>query len=288
MSYKVTLYNIFIASPSDVTWARIRVRDSIQVWNEVHTKHSKTVLYPLGWDRNSAPSMGRPAQAIINEKLVAEADLLIGVFWTRLGTPTENFDSGTVEEIELHIKAGKPTMLYFSEEPVAMASVDRDEYDRLQLFKQSCKVRGLYHQFESPAQFAEDFNRHLAITINELIGHTESQRLTNLEALPVAGEDGDAFPPLPPISEGLTDEAKRLLKEASLDPHGHVMHIRYIGGVSLQVNGKNMISSDARREVARWEAALHDLVRAGLFIGRGHKGEVFELTDLGYKVADTL
>jgi hypothetical protein len=225
---------------------------------------------------------------MINEKLVAEADLLIGVFWTRLGTPTESFDSGTVEEIELHIKAGKPTMLYFSEEPVAMASVDRDEYERLQSFKKTCQSRGLYHHFESPAQFAEDLNRHLAITINELIGQAASYRSSDAGLLSITGEL--SFPPAstPAISDGLTEEAKKLLKEASLDPHGHVMHIRYIGGVTLQVNGKNMISSDGRREVARWEAALHDLVRAGLFIGRGGKGEMFEITDLGYKVADTL
>ena len=40
MSQAVTLYNIFIASPSDVTWARAQIRQTVHAWNKVHAKHS--------------------------------------------------------------------------------------------------------------------------------------------------------------------------------------------------------------------------------------------------------
>lgn len=277
MSYAVTLFNVFIASPGDVGAARVQVRNSVRLWNEIHTKHRKAILFPLGWETNSAPEMGRPAQEIINDKLLADADILVGVFWTRLGTPTEGYASGSVEEIERHIEAGKPTLLYFSEEPVAMASVVREEYDRLQEFKESCRSRGLYHEFADITQFAADLNKHLSMHMNELLG--------------AAGSGSVGIPSVsfaPSASPALSKEAKILLKEASLDPHGVILHMGYIGGTEIQVNGKNVIGDGGRREVALWEAALEQLQNQGLLRSRGGKGQVYELTDQGYRVADTI
>lgn len=88
MSQAVTLYNVFIASPSDVAWARAQIRQTVHAWNEIHAKHSAAVILPVGWESSSAPNMGKPAQELINEKLLSDADILVGVFWTKLGTPT--------------------------------------------------------------------------------------------------------------------------------------------------------------------------------------------------------
>jgi len=86
----------------------------------------------------------------------------------------------------------------------------------------------------------------------------------------------------------LSQEARILLKEASLDPHGHIMNVRYMGGTAIQTNGKNMIPSNERREIAKWEAALEDLIHKDLLVERGHKGEVFEVSNLGYQIADMI
>lgn len=228
MSQTVTLYNVFIASPSDVAWARAQVRQTVHAWNEIHAKHSAAVLLPVGWESSSAPNMGKPAQELINEKLLSDADILVGVFWTKLGTPTAEYDSGTVEEIERHIEAGRPTLLYFCAEPVALDSVNRDEYDRLVEFKKACREGGQYHTFDSPAQFAEDFNRHLSMHMNDLMGAS---------AAPV-----QEARPLP--SQQLSGEAKALLAAAAKDMHGSVLVVRHINGTDIQTNGKNMIASN--------------------------------------------
>ena len=270
MSQAVTLYNVFIASPSDVAWARAQIRKTVHDWNEIHAKHSESVLLPVGWETSSAPNMGKPAQELINEKLLSDADVLVGVFWTKLGTPTTQYDSGTVEEIERHIQAGKPTLLYFSGEPVALDSVDRDEYDRLVAFKKTCRDRGQYHTFDTAGQFADDFSRHLAMHMNELIGAS---------ATPISGTKTLS-------NNQLSDSAKILLGEAAKDNQGSVLVMRYLGGTAIQTNGKNMIASNERREIALWESAVEELVRLQLLVGRGSKGEVFEVTALGYELAD--
>lgn len=272
MSQAVTMYNIFIASPSDVAWARTQIRQSVHAWNEVHAKHSSAVLLPLGWESSSAPDMGKPAQELINEKLLSDADILVGVFWTRLGTPTAEYDSGTVEEIERHIQAGKPTLLYFSGEAVALDSVDHLEYARLVAFKSSCRDRGQYHAFATPTAFAEDFSRHLAMHMNGLTGVAVS-------------EPGPAVSMLP--SQQLSDEAKTLLAEAAKDDHGCVLVVRHMNGTDIQTNDKSMISSASRREIAAWEFAVEQLVRLDLLVARGGEGQFFEVTALGYEIADS-
>lgn len=275
MSYGVTLYNIFIASPGDVAWARTQIRKSLYLWNEVNTKHRNAILFPLAWETSSAPNMGTPAQTIINETLLSEADLLVGVFWTRLGTPTADFESGTVEEIERHIKAGKPTLLYFSEQPVALGSVDRDEYERLQDFKKSCQSRGLYHQFDDQIQFAEALNRHLGIHINTLLG---AQSATS-ERPAVASLS---------LSQKVSEASKILIKEASKDAYGTVMNLQSIGESEIQTNGKAFGSNAGAREAAKWQSALRELIELGFLVGKGTKGAIYEVTNQGYEYADSL
>lgn len=222
--------------------------------------------------------MGASAQTIINKQLLTKCDLLVGVFWTRIGTETEQYLSGTVEEIERHIAAGKPAMLYFSSQPVALDTVDPDQIARLKQFKESCQQRGLYESYDSYGDFRTKFYRHIQLKINDHpifdVG-TMSDRASET----VESETG-----LP----DLTHESRILLKEASQDPHGVIIHARFIGGTALQTNGKNLISSNERREVAKWEEALQELTRTDLVVERGHKGEMFEISNLGYQVADMI
>lgn len=86
-------------------------------------------------------------QKLINQRLLVDCDLLIGVFWTRLGSPTGNEASGTVEEIHRHLNAGKPAMIYFSSKPVAPESLDREQYESLKLFKTECMQKGIDRVF---------------------------------------------------------------------------------------------------------------------------------------------
>lgn len=199
------------------------------------------------------------------------------MFWTRIGTATDDYASGTVEEIERHIKSGKPAMLYFSSQPVAMDTVDLEQVARLKEFKESCRGRGLYEGYDSHSDFKTKFYRHLQLKVNE-------HPLFNAAEHLVAGEVAESKTRLPDLST----EARILLKEASQDPHGTILYVRYIGGTDIQTNGKNVIPSGERRMVARWEQALEELANQGLVVARGHKGEVFEVSNLGYQIADMI
>lgn len=264
-----------IASPGDVASERSIIRDVVYEWNAVHSNTRKIVLLPIGWESHSSPEMGAPAQAIVNSQVLDKCDLMVGVFWTRLGTETDDYASGTVEEIERHIETGKPTMLYFSSQPVAMDTADLEQVAKVKAFKDSCRGRGLYESYDSHSDFRTKFYRHLQLKVNE-------HPLFNAgvsEAGNVVTESNTKLP-------SLTMEAKVLLKEASLDAHGTIVYVRYMGGTDIQTNGKNIIPSKDRRDIAKWEQALQELANLGLVVARGHKGEIFEVTNLGYQIAD--
>lgn len=165
MPFNSSAYMVMIASPGDVTRERKIVRKVIQDWNDLHAADRKIVLLPRDWQLNSYPAMGDRGQGLINKQVLKNCDLLVGMFWTRLGTPTGAAPSGTVEEIREHIAAGKPTMLYFSDAPIEPGRVDPLQYEQLQRFRAECKNGGLVETYKNCRQFAAKLSRQLHLTI---------------------------------------------------------------------------------------------------------------------------
>ena len=168
MPYQAKVYKILIASPSDVKNERRAIAEVIYAWNAANATATGLILEPVSWETHSTPEMGGRPQAIINRQIVQDCDILVGIFWTRLGTQTGEAESGTVEEIEEFIKAGKPVFLYFSSVPVALESVDQDQYKRLLAFREEMESQGLVSRVESVEELREKFQGHLTRKMHEL------------------------------------------------------------------------------------------------------------------------
>lgn len=282
MAFTATVLSVMIASPSDVTEERNLIRDIIHEWNDLNSKSTECVLLPVGWETHSAPDLNGRAQESIN-KSVEHCDLLVGVFWTRLGTPTGDFESGTVEEIKRHISGGKPAMVYFSTAPVAPQSLDPKQYEALKEFKNWCYGQGLVDTYDHISDFSDKFRRHIQMKVrdNPELAKRILKTELSLSKDPAQGREMS-------LIERLSDEAKRLLTEAAKDSQGTISHMRFDGGQVIQTNGINFAVSNDRRSIARWEAALGQLQSEGLVVERGTRGVVFEMTATGYEVADAL
>ncbi|MGR6429395.1 hypothetical protein ACU5AY_00580 [Rhizobium sp. PAMB 3174] len=283
MAYRANVISVMIASPGDVLEERNQVRDIIHEWNDLNSARTQSVLMPVGWETHSAPSLSGRPQEIINERVLDKCDLLVGVFWTRLGTPTGEAQSGTVEEIQRHLDAGKPVMVYFSTAPVAPQSLDQDQFNALQVFRKWCEGKGLIETYDNIADFRDKFRRQLQIEVRDnsyLASMETGTKPEEIERRIVI--DADQSHPF------LSEEAKTLLIEASNDKSGVIMSVRHMGGQAIQTNGRNFVDSSDRRSVARWEAAINELLEQGFITPRGNKGEIFEITDKGYKYSDDL
>lgn len=275
MSFDAVVYNVMIASPSDVANERDIVRDVIAEWNAIHAAGRRVVLLPLGWETHSSPAMGTSPQEIINQQILGSADLLVGVFWTRIGTATSSYASGTVEEIEEHIKAKKPVMLYFSGAPVHPDSVDPKQYGQLKEFRESLRPRGLFETFNSPDELRKKFNRQLQLKLNQ-DAYFVVQQAT------VAAVIGGALP------DRFSREALILLKNVSQDRHGTIQRLTNLGGTSISSNGQTFVEYGDFRGLATWEAALRELEEAMLLEATDYGREMFRATRRGYEMADRI
>lgn len=135
MSFKAEVYRVLIASPSDLADERLVATQAINEWNSLYALAESVVLLPVKWETHATPRSGIRAQAAINDELVSTSDILVGMFWTKLGTHTGVAESGTVEEIDQFVAAGKPALLYFSRRPIDPNAINIRQQRRLRAFK---------------------------------------------------------------------------------------------------------------------------------------------------------
>ena len=279
MSYQATVFRVMIASPSDVEEERDVVRAVLSEWNDVNSEKRSIVLLPVGWETHSTPEMGDRPQAIINRQL-RDCDLLVGVFGARIGTPTGEYVSGTVEEIEEHIRAGKPTMLYFSTGPVERENLGSGQYAELEKFRESCKTRGLLVEYGDTGDFRAKFYRQIQLKLNDNKCFTSVSE----PASELSSEPEREAPDLPTLSK----EAQEMLTEIGHDSDGHLTRVEIRKGLMIQSNGKEFVGDWDPRKRALWEGAIEELESHGLIKDRGYKREVFGITREGFRAAELL
>jgi hypothetical protein len=90
---------------------------------------------------------------------VDSSDILIGMFWSRLGTPTGVAASGTAEEIDRFVAAGKPALLYFSKR--TQKDLDSRQAAKLKKFKAATYKRALIGTFRSTTELKRILLRDL-------------------------------------------------------------------------------------------------------------------------------
>lgn len=169
MPFEAKVFKILIASPSDVGEERNMIPEIINDWNAINAVKLKFLLMPIKWETNSAPNLNNRPQSIINEQIVNDCDLLVGVFWTRIGTNTGISISGTVEEIEQFVKSKKPVMLYFSQSPIDPDKIEIEQFTILKNFKEKMRVQGLTETYNNIFDFRQKFSRQLGINIYHII-----------------------------------------------------------------------------------------------------------------------
>lgn len=181
MPYRSDTYRVLIASPSDLEEERRAATDAINEWNAQHAAAEATVLLPVKWETHATPETGVRPQSAIDRQLVANCDLLIGMFWTKFGTSTGVADLGTVEEIDQFVAAGKPALLYFSSKPVDPNKIDLRQQRKLRQFKAETYKTALVGSFASTAELHSILLRDLVNQMRQMRSRRRSSRIDKLE-----------------------------------------------------------------------------------------------------------
>jgi len=191
----VRQYTILISVPSDVQNEVTIVRNVLDSFNATIGKINGINLLPVYWSTDAYPQAGNTPQNIINNQIVEQSDAVIATFWTRFGSPTDKYQSGTEEEIEYMIENGKQIFLYFSDVPASPNSINFEQYEQVKAFREKYKNRGLYFTYDSLEKFEKLLFNHLIFHFiqNELQeGSLNTTKRTNSK-LEIRSYVDDAF-----------------------------------------------------------------------------------------------
>lgn len=161
------LLKLSFCGPGDVLKEIELGRAVVDEWNRIHGEARGHWVKDQHWKTDSHPTLGDRPQAIINQQILDESDIVVAIFWQRFGSPTGVADSGTAEEIQRSTQRGRKVMVYFSDLESAKAS-DVVQTEAVWKFRQQLREKGLCSSFASRTQFRQDFARHLSQALNEL------------------------------------------------------------------------------------------------------------------------
>ena len=169
MPRNTAVFQVFVASPSDVADERRLLEGVIRQLNQVWSKSLGITFELLKWETDVHPSFSTDPQAAINEQIGLEYDVFIGIFWGRFGTPTPRAASGTMEEFERAYsrftsnKTSPEIMIYFKDAGISPSKTDTEQLQKVNDFRESLAVKGgLYSMFEDQAGFESSLRSHLS------------------------------------------------------------------------------------------------------------------------------
>lgn len=201
MAQNVMLYHLFISCPSDIKNEITLIDNAVEEFNEYYAGPLGISIKTCHWRKSAYPQSGGKPQKLLNEQLVDNCDAAVAIFWTRFGSPTEEYASGTEEEIERMLQSGKQVFMYFSDKAIPPSQMDEDGYKQVLAFREKYKDRGIYFTYSSDDEFKKLFFAHLSkhfLTLKR-IEEVYSDRLSNLKLLGI-------------------DKARKLSDEASVYP----------------------------------------------------------------------
>ena len=164
----VRLFRVFFSAPSDVIAEHEIVEGVLREWNVQHGQALGIRVELVHWRTHAYPATGKRPQSLINKQAFDRSDIVVGVFWTKFGTPTGRFGSGTEEELRRGIAQDKEVAVYFSRIPPPKHKGQPLQFTKIEAFKRKIGKKALYWEFSSLIGFERDFRNHLAMVMQNL------------------------------------------------------------------------------------------------------------------------
>lgn len=169
--YFITL---LISSPTDLKTQRDILERACLEWNRSKGKELNRIVQSLRWEKDMPITSNKTAQEIVDEELVKNSDLIVALFWTRFGTPTEKYASGTLEEIELILENNRPAIVYFYVKKIDPGKIDPTQLSMVNEFKEKYKNKGVYRDIKNDKELVDFFVKDLSYNFDRIINQLSS------------------------------------------------------------------------------------------------------------------
>ena len=168
MSKTITSYKLFVSCPSDVEAYLDSIQTAITSFNHGFGNLNDISIDVIHWRKDvfSNIEKGGSSEGEIIKQALEKTDMLIGIFWTRFGMPTEKYKSGTEEEIDYMLGERKPVSLYFLDKPVSPSKIDTKQLKKIKDFMKKHQKDGIYTILENEMDLAfrlkDDFEKRFS------------------------------------------------------------------------------------------------------------------------------
>ena len=177
MPKTINQLRVVVASPGDVQEERDAVEAVAVELQHAMGKFLGLSLEVVRWETDTYPGFHLDGpQALLDPLLkIADADIVVGIFWKRLGLQTKSGETGTEHEINTAIEAWKKNksphiMLYFSKCLYSIQSKhEAEQLAALWNFREKLQSegQGLFWSYDDPADFSNVLRKHLTVYLNE-------------------------------------------------------------------------------------------------------------------------
>lgn len=213
---------VFLACPGDLSAERSKFMRLLETVNNLRAHSLGFHLQAVGWER-VIPSDGRP-QSLINQELDT-ADLVVVMFWNRIGSPASNksLETGTLEEYKRARSAfqqhGFPAVWVYFKRPTAEPD---DQLQRVLDFRHSLEMGRdvFFREFSATEEWEEMFREHL-------VAYLDGLRRWQIEANFESMRPQDAILHGRFLGEGIYSSGTPLQLAIDLDGDGNDEHVHF-------------------------------------------------------------
>jgi hypothetical protein len=165
----VRVVRIVVVSPGDLMVERRRLEAVVDELNRRLARERGCRLSLWRWETDSHPGLHLegPQGLIDGAMRIEDADVVVGIFWKRFGTPTPDADSGTEHELRRAWRAwresGRPqVMVYFCQRPyMPKSTVETVQQQRVLRFREEMPEQQLWWTYTTAGDFERAVREHL-------------------------------------------------------------------------------------------------------------------------------
>lgn len=158
MSYSALVLQVLVSSPSDLPTAhKETILRAVRNWNNTTARIFGIHFSTTDWKEGGTPAFGDYAQDVLNEQIVDDSDLGVVVFTDRLGSPTPEHRSGTVEEVERLRGNGKDVAVLVNkcDRPPLGSTAQIDQRRALEGYLQEIRKEAFIADYDSTERLSE-------------------------------------------------------------------------------------------------------------------------------------
>lgn len=172
MAYHALVVSMLISAPSDVADTDLAtVKRTVSQWNHAVGRASGKIVSPMSWSEHAVAEFGERPQSILNEQLVDVADMALALFADRLGTPTGEADSGTLEEIDQLVAAGRHVSVLVSRAPRSLSGEGATtEKQRLEKALTGLRSKAIVLEYRGDGELVAHVNNMLSMAAGKVEG----------------------------------------------------------------------------------------------------------------------